>query len=72
MEATKYPNTEAVGVTGMDLIVSEDVRELQPINVEYDDVQHGSLVAKSWIAEVELKPYVGQLFASYDEALETQ
>ncbi|KAI3738428.1 hypothetical protein L2E82_28460 [Cichorium intybus] len=45
MEATTYLNTEAVGVTGMDLIVSEDVCELQPINVESDDVQHGSLVA---------------------------
>ncbi|KAI3516650.1 hypothetical protein L1887_15573 [Cichorium endivia] len=59
MEATEYPNTEAVGVTGMDLIVSEDVCELQPMNVETVDVQHGSLVAKTWIPEVELKPYVG-------------
>ncbi|KAI3708809.1 hypothetical protein L2E82_38280 [Cichorium intybus] len=45
MEATTYLNTEAVGVTGMDLIVSEDVYELQTINVESDDVQHGRLDA---------------------------
>ncbi|CAH1432828.1 unnamed protein product [Lactuca virosa] len=43
--------------------------ESQPTSIQSDGFQCLQLVEKGWTPEVELKPYVGQVFPSYDEAM---